>query len=126
MLLVKTKIGPSRISGIGLFADQHIPAGTLVWKFEPRIDMLLSESDLDKLSDAARDQIDHHSYFDKARGKYVLCGDNARFFNHSSNPNCDEKIPDQTIALRDILPGEELTVDYRTFDASGMEDIIND
>ena len=29
-LLVKTRIGPSAIAGIGLFADQFIPEGTKV------------------------------------------------------------------------------------------------
>lgn len=28
MLLIKTKIGPSKIHGIGLFSDQSIPKGT--------------------------------------------------------------------------------------------------
>lgn len=39
MLLVKTKIGPSKISGIGLFADQFIKKGTTIWKFQHSIDV---------------------------------------------------------------------------------------
>ena len=39
MLLVKTKIGPSEIDGIGLFADQFIPRGTLVWELVPALDI---------------------------------------------------------------------------------------
>ena len=39
MLLVKTKIGPSKIAGIGLFADEFIAKGTPVWKFEPGFDL---------------------------------------------------------------------------------------
>ena len=54
--------------------------------------------------------------------QYILCSDDARFFNHSDTPNTesrevageDEVI---TVAKRDIQPGEELTDDYRTFEA---------
>lgn len=35
-------------------------------------------------------------------------------FNHSCNPNCGIKKNTQLFALRDILPGEELTYDYST------------
>ena len=47
--------------------------------------------------------------------KYILCGDDARFFNHADDPNCDDSKRDTTLALRDIPEGEELTVNYRTF-----------
>jgi len=33
MFLVKTYLDKSKIRGIGLFADEFIPKGTLIWKF---------------------------------------------------------------------------------------------
>ena len=45
----------------------------------------------------------------------MLCGDDGRFFNHSSTPSCDDSADDITVAVRDIEIGEELTVDYTTF-----------
>lgn len=51
----------------------------------------------------------------------VLCGDNARFMNHSFEPNCDDRTG-VTFALRDILAGEELTCDYRVFDLESAND----
>mgnify|MGYP000470418846 CR=1 FL=1 len=39
MLMVKTRIAPSRIAGIGVFADQDIPAGTVTWRFMPGYDL---------------------------------------------------------------------------------------
>ena len=43
----------------------------------------------------------------------------ARYFNHSEEPNTvDLDGPEgPTVAARDIQPGEELTCDYRLFDA---------
>lgn len=52
---------------------------------------------------------------------YVLCADDARFFNHSNeaNTHCVVDPEDEdtaNVASRDIQKGEELTVDYREFD----------
>ncbi len=45
-------------------------------------------------------------------GKHILCWDNARFINHSSNSNCVTTAYEFEIAIRDIQPGEQLTDDY--------------
>jgi uncharacterized protein len=45
-------------------------------------------------------------------GNYVLCWDHGRFVNHSFNSNCLTTSYDFEIAIRDILPGEQLTDDY--------------
>jgi hypothetical protein len=56
----------------------------------------------------------------KHSGLYVLCGDDARFLNHSENPNCFDfysgEEQDITVAERDIYLGEELTCNYALFD----------
>ena len=120
MLLVKTYLAPSRIHGIGLYAGQPILSGTVVWRLHPAIDLELTGADLAVLSDPAREQIRRYTYLDLVRGTHVLCGDDARFFNHSDHPNCHD-FPDAdggtTVAARDIGEGEELTSDYSRFDA---------
>jgi hypothetical protein len=40
--------------------------------------------------------------------------------NHSDDPNTGQLNPDVEIALRDIEVGEELTCNYRTFDADSV------
>src|SRR3989344_5700108 len=115
MLCVKTKITSSDIQGIGLFAEQFIPKGEIVWKFMPGFDLLLSKEEIQKLSPAARAQVRNYAFLDKKYQKYMLCGDDGRFFNHSTDPNCDDSDSDITIATKDIHQGEELTVDYTAF-----------
>lgn len=115
MLLIKTKLAPSSIAGIGLFANEPIAKGTVVWKFEPKLDLLLTKKEADSLTASAREQFYNYAYLDKKYNKYMLCGDDGRFFNHSLNPNCDERRADMTTALRDIAVGEELTVNYGDF-----------
>ena len=120
MLLVKTYLAESGIHGIGLFAAQRIPKGTVVWRLEPALDLELTEAQIEALAPAAREQIEKYIYLDHELRKLVLCGDDARFFNHSEEPNCHD-FPDAdggtTVAARDIAEGEELTSDYSRFDA---------
>lgn len=115
MLMVKTRIAPSRIAGIGLFAGQFIPKGTVVWKYQKGFDLLFSREDIEKLSGPAREQFYNYAYLDTKYNKYLLCADDARFFNHSMDFNCDERVADLTTAIRDIQEGEELTVNYKDF-----------
>lgn len=111
MLTVKTYIAPSTIHGIGLFAEEDIPEGTVIWEFTPQFDVLFTADDLVQLSESAQAHVEKYSYFDAARDAFVLCGDDARFMNHSRRPNTTETRT-QTIARRDIAAGEELTCDY--------------
>ncbi|OGN05396.1 MAG: hypothetical protein A2831_01510 [Candidatus Yanofskybacteria bacterium RIFCSPHIGHO2_01_FULL_44_17] len=118
MLLVKTKIGPSKIHGIGLFADQPIAKGAVVWKFIENFDLEITKTTLNTLPIQARDNILTYAYLNKD-GNYVLCSDDARFFNPQDSPNVtapqDDSAPN--IAIRNIVSGEELTQNYKNFDA---------
>lgn len=120
MLLVKTKIGPSKINGIGLFANQFIPKGTPIWKFQPGLDLKIDKNELVKLSEPARKQFLKYAYLSSKINKYILSSDDDRFTNHSDNPNVIKtESPDDeegvNIAARDIQEGEELTCDYKKF-----------
>lgn len=42
MLLVKTVIKKSSIHGLGLFANQKIKSGQIVWKYNPILDKKIS------------------------------------------------------------------------------------
>jgi SET domain-containing protein len=121
MLLVKTYLAPSSIHGIGLFAAERIRKGTVLWRMNPLIDIEFTEAELETLAQPAREQVDKYTYTDLVRKKLVLCGDDARFFNHDDAPNCLD-YPDaeggKTVAARDIEAGEELTCDYASLDAN--------
>jgi SET domain-containing protein len=125
MLLVKTKLDVSRIHGIGLFADSFIAKDTIIWKLNRSIDLVLTKEQIEELATAAREQIEKYSYRDIRSGLYVLCGDDARFFNHSEAPNCFDTYQFEkegvTVASRDIHCGEELTCNYRLFDLDFVE-----
>ena len=119
MLLVKTKLAPSKIEGIGLFADEFISKGTLVQKFIDGVDLEMAPEVVDALPAPAKKIVLHYAYKHKMTGNYILNSDDARFLNSSGNPNLlgDDLHKEADIAARDIQKGEELTVDYSDFDA---------
>jgi hypothetical protein len=121
MFVVKTVLGPSDIHGFGVFAGETISKGEIVWRFHPHLDKTLEPSDVDRLKCVEREFIARYAYLHSGTGKYVLSVDDARFVNHSDNPNLVGVYPQGDpegidAAARDIRKGEELTSDYRTFD----------
>ena len=69
----------------------------------------------------------HTFYFDLDDGRVIdgaQGGTSARWVNHSCAPNCeavDERKRIYIEAIRDIVPGEELTYDYQ-YERDGTED----
>jgi len=121
MLLVNTYVDESEIEGIGLFAAQDIPKGTVIWRLVPGFDHIVEESVLRSWPQTAQDYYEKYASLSVRINKYVLSGDNDRFTNHSDNPNracITEMGSDEVVevAARDIARGEELTEDYRLID----------
>ena len=117
MLLVKTKLKPSGVHGLGVFAAEFIPKGTRVWEFREGFDSRLSEEFVASLPEPAQSTLRHYSAL--WGGGYVVSADDARFLNQSETPNLKTFAePDMDVALRDIQIGEELLEDYREFDES--------
>ncbi|RJQ35020.1 SET domain-containing protein-lysine N-methyltransferase [Candidatus Parcubacteria bacterium] len=121
MLLVPTKIGRSGIHGIGLFAAAPISEGTRIWEVTPGFDLRIPRTEIEKLPKPARIQMLTYSFEEIGTGFCVICIDDDRFTNHSDNPNTREiHVPGEqaySIAIHDIPEGDEITCDYRTFDA---------
>lgn len=123
MLLVRVTVRPSLIHGLAVFADQPIARGTAVWRFSPGFDLALDPSVLDGVCSLQRQRLLHYGYIDARLGQYVLCCDDARFLNHSPQPTLSQDLSSEPHgidrAARDIAVGEELTVDYGTFQPNG-------
>ncbi len=59
MLLIKTYLDTRKIlhAGIGLFAGEFIPKGTIVWKFDEGIDMLFTDEEFSNAPETKKEQI---------------------------------------------------------------------
>ena len=116
MMLVTTELKPSPIHGLGVFLTESVPAGTVIWRFDSRIDRVYSKEEVASLPPITRDFLRTYSTWHSPAQVWVLCGDNGRHFNHSSNPNTlsDGIAFGRDTAIIDLPIGSELTSDYMT------------
>lgn len=96
--------------GYGVVATQFIPKGTITWALD-KLDRIFTPPQVKAMDPLYQQVLDTYTYRN-AEGNYILCWDNARFINHSSISNCITTAYEFEIAVRDILPGEQLTDDY--------------
>jgi uncharacterized protein len=109
------KVRRSRIHGSGVFATRRIRKGTRVAEY---LGERISHSEADARY-AAMDGDDGHTFLfvvdDKVCIDAGVDGNDARFINHSCDPNCESNIEDGRVfidAIRTIQPGEELGYEY--------------
>lgn len=112
-MLVPVILNVSPIHGLGIFAARPIPRGEHVWRYSWDIDTRIYGCH------RGNEVLDNHIQKVGYRIPETDCievpGDLACFWNHSDEPNCGDRVPYYTIAMRDIDYGEELTIDYRKF-----------
>lgn len=120
MFRVPTYLAESSVHGLGVFTSKPLERGTIIWEFNAAIDWRVDPSLIDGLPEPYRSSFRSWCYLEDD-GMLVLCGDNARFMNHSFEPNCDDATGPYTTTLRDIDVGEELTCDYRSFDLESAQ-----
>ena len=65
MLKIKTKIHESKIHGIGLFADQFIPKGTVTWSYDTGLDSTYSKETIENLPSLLKDYFLFYCYIYK-------------------------------------------------------------
>lgn len=116
MMMVETELRASPIHGIGVFVTEPVRKGQLIWRFDSRIDRVLSDAELEDMPELLQRFLRTYSTLHKAQGLWVLCGDNGRHFNHSDTPNTRSLgvAFGDDVAAQDLEPGTELTSDYRT------------
>jgi hypothetical protein len=127
MLLVESYVDDSPIAGLGLFVDEAVPKGTVAAIFTRGLSLIREDEynertlagDLTVIKTACR-------FVDRI----FLCRESGElededFVNHSFTPNllyhCGI-----CFTLRDLVPGEELTVNYQyllSADEPGFHDV---
>jgi len=109
MLRVRTYLKEVPGKGIGCFAAEDIPFGSIVWK-KTIFDMVVNESSVQATPDIFQEFVE--KYGCRHADQVIVCIDNARFINHSFDPNVRPKDMHVSVASRYIRKDEELLVDY--------------
>lgn len=122
-----TEVRPSSLHGLGVFAKQDIPKGTLWWHARPGKDLILISREqfevlrtsfVSPTSDGLLNSLYTYSYYSADHEALVLILDNARYTNHSATPNSAEYEMEKeigSIAVRDIRAGEEILENYNLY-----------
>jgi SET domain-containing protein len=106
----------STIHGRGVYAVAPIKKGTRILEY---LGERISHGEADARYEKKGDD-DGHTFLFIASNRTVIDagvdGNDARFINHSCNPNCETVIENSRVfidAIRNIKPGEELGYDYQ-------------
>jgi SET domain-containing protein len=105
----------SKIQGRGVYASRDIAEGERVIEYTG---LLITNEEADAQCDD-EGMHRHHTFLFGVDDRYTVDGaqggNEARFINHSCEPNCESVIEKRRVfidALRDIPAGEEIAYDY--------------
>ena len=114
MLLTNTYVGPSGIHGNGLFVNEDLAAGTIIWQFHKSTCQAyfkrLFLSYCYGLNENELREALNYSYVRNGVVYKVL--DNTKFINHSLEPNIAFLDDKTMMAITDIKAGSELFENY--------------
>jgi SET domain-containing protein len=112
----KVEVRNSKIHGRGVYAIQPIKKGARVIEY---LGERVSHYEADSRYELKPDD-DGHTFLFIVDGRTVIDagvdGNEARYINHSCDPNCETIIENRRVfieAIRDIKPGQELGYDYQ-------------
>ena len=106
----------SGIHGRGVYATRVIPKGERIIEY---LGERITHAEADRRYERKGDDDGHTFLFIASKRTVIDAGVNgneARFINHSCNPNCETVIEDGRVyieSIRRIRPGEELGYDYQ-------------
>jgi hypothetical protein len=119
----------SGVHGLGVFAAKRIPKGARIIEY---VGERVSHDEADRRYEE-KDANDSHTFLFIVDSKTVIDagtdGNDARFFNHSCDPNCESTVEKKRVyieAIRDIEPGTELTYDYQIYREEGDPENIDE
>jgi hypothetical protein len=119
----------SNVHGRGVFATRRIEKGERIIEY---LGDRVSHEEADRRYES-KDENDSHTFLFIVDSKTVIDagidGNEARFFNHSCNPNCESVVEKRRVfieALRAIEPGEEMTYDYQIYKEEGDPENIDE
>jgi len=110
------RVRRSGVHGLGVFAVRAIRKGTRIIEY---LGDRITHGEADRRYEDHEEHDNHTFLFSVDRTLVIdagVGGNEARFINHSCEPNCESVIEQRRVfidALRDIRPGEELSYDYQ-------------
>ena len=119
----------SPVHGRGVFATRRIEKGERIIEY---LGDRVSHDEADRRYES-KEENDSHTFLFIVDSKTVIDagvdGNDARFFNHSCDPNCESVVEKRRVfieAIRAIEAGEEMTYDYQIYKEEGDPENIDE
>ena len=131
-IIQSIKLDKSGTHGSGLYAVADIKANTIVWKNRQNgpAELIYKHINIDDTKSFTPNemmifikygyQISQTEFVSPLTQEEVDM-DYSNYWNHSCEPNCLPKDEDTWVAISDIKKGDEVTIDYVTFDNNPWE-----
>lgn len=119
MVHIKYKLDKSAIHGIGVFADQDIKKGEVIFTASPVLDVNITQDQFNSLEEAEKQEVRYWGFWVESEKVWHVDFDHIHFINHSFEANTTQDFSHSEaylIASRDIKRGEELTQNYLEFE----------
>jgi uncharacterized protein len=126
MIHIKYKLNASDKHGIGLFADEDLIQGQVVYTASPLLDINLTEEQFESLSETEKKEFRWWGFFDSFSKKWHVDFDVSKFINHAKDGTVTQDknhLDAYLVTSRDVKKGEEITQNYLEFET--QEDLIN-
>jgi len=119
MIHIAYQLDKSDKHGIGLFANENIRKGQLVYTASSVLDVNISPEQFETLNEREKHEVRYWGFWDEANGVWHVDFDVTRFINHSFQPTLTQDSAHTDaylITTRDVKKGEELTQNYIEFE----------
>jgi SET domain-containing protein len=114
------KLNASDKHGIGLFSDQPISKGEIIYTASPVLDVNITQEQFESLDEKEKAEVEWWGFFDEPSQKWHVDFDVSKFINHAYEANVSQD-PSHAdaylVASCNIAKGEELTQNYREFES---------
>jgi uncharacterized protein len=124
MIHIKYKLCKSELHGIGLFTQENLRKGQVVYTASLLLDVNITQAQFDSLNNLEKAEIKYWGFWDAFRKVWHVDFDNTKFINHSLKPTLTQSPEHKDaylVATRAIKAGEELTQNYLEFET--IEDL---
>lgn len=125
MIHFNYKLKASDLHGVGLFTDEPLAKGQLLYTASPLLDLNITPKQFDTLDEKEKKEILWWGFFDQPSQMWHVDFDVSKFINHSYTATVtQDESHDEAylVAARDIEAGEELTQNYLEFETE--EDLV--
>ena len=87
MIHIQYRLDKSHKHGIGLFANQDIQAGELVYSASPKLDLNISQETFESLKSGEQEEIRYWGFWIEENKVWHVDFDMSKFINHSFQAN---------------------------------------